>query len=337
MTATLDRQLARRRMAQRIDGLLPLELSKETGRLAVSPAPIGKPGGPGLWKVKGMGFPPYFQNVRNALIRNGHSVAEASEITWAAIRRWARKQKTGGERGHVHPEVAAAARAALAGIARDSARAHAARAASRASHDHANVVDQLLLREFARTGRSLDLADPYHSALGRFTSAGNQGSAAPKPPNNKQTSSNKPTISPKQKAAYLRQAAADQRKAEALRQEAAKINQQIAALSALVAVEQKYLATAATGNTAAGTGTNTGAGAGTATAATATGTATASAAAGTKTTPTSTAGYTVATTRQMLAANQQQIKQLTAKRNTLIQEANNLDRQAQLLTQLANG
>lgn len=332
MTTTLDRKLARRRMARRIDDLLPLELSKETGRLSVSPAPIGKPGGPGLWKVKGMGFPPYFQNVRNALIRNGHSVAEASQITWAAIRRWARKQKTGGERGHVHPEVAAAARAALAGIAKDSARAHAASAARRAEHAYANVVDQLVLREFARTGQVLELADPYHSSLGKFTSAGNQGSAAPKPPTNK-GGKTPPTVSPKQKAAYLRQAAADSKQAQALRQEAAKINQQIAALSALVAVEQKYLATAATGNTGAGTGTFTSAG---------TGTQTATAAAGTKTsagtgTQTSTAGYNVATTKQMLAQNQAQIKQLTAKRNTLISEANNLDRQAQILTQLANG
>lgn len=94
-------------------------LSAQTGRLAVTPAPEGKPDGPGLWRVKGMQLPPYFQNVRNALQRAGHSDASAYRITWGAIRRWAR-----GE-GNVHPEVRAAARDALRQLAQKSATAHA--------------------------------------------------------------------------------------------------------------------------------------------------------------------------------------------------------------------
>jgi hypothetical protein len=94
-------------------------LSAQTARLAITPAPAGKPGGPGLYHVKGMALPPYFENIRNALIRSGHTPAAAYRITWGAIRRWAH----GG--GKVHPEVVAAAQAALADLAAKSARAHA--------------------------------------------------------------------------------------------------------------------------------------------------------------------------------------------------------------------
>jgi 2'-5' RNA ligase len=96
-----------------------IELSAQTARLAITPAPAGNPGGPGLWRVKGMALPPYFENVRNALIRDGHTPADAYRLTWGAIRRWAR----GG--GKVHPEVVDAAQAALADLAAKSARAHA--------------------------------------------------------------------------------------------------------------------------------------------------------------------------------------------------------------------
>jgi 2'-5' RNA ligase len=96
-----------------------VNLSADTARLAVTPSPAGKPGGPGLYHVKGMSLPPYFQHVRDALIRSGHPPAVAYAITWGAIRRWAR----GG--GKAHPEVVAAAQAALADLAAKSAVAHA--------------------------------------------------------------------------------------------------------------------------------------------------------------------------------------------------------------------
>jgi hypothetical protein len=335
VSVTLERKLARRRLELRLDDILPLELSKQTPRLSVTPAPIGKYG---LWHVKGMQFPPYFQNVRNALMRNGHSVAEASAITWKAIRSWARGQKTGGERGKIHPEVRAAARKALAGIAADSARAHAQRVA----HAHANVIDYLVLREFARSGRVLELANPYHSSSGQFTSPGNQGSAQPKqknvPPTNQQKNPPKP-ISPKQRQQYLQQAAADQARAAMLRQEAAKINQQIAALTALIAVQQKFLATSASGATNANAGTQTNKAAGAQTKNAAAGTQTAKATTGTTapSTASATANYNVPATKQMLASNQAQLKQLTAKRNQLMLQAQQLDQQAQTYLQLANG
>jgi hypothetical protein len=330
VSVTLERKLARRRMTHRIDTLLPLDLSKETAKLEVTPAPIGKYG---LWKVKGMQFPPYFQNVRNALIRNGHSVADASKITWGAIRHWARAKKTSGEYGKgVHPEVVAAARAALAGIAKDSARAHA----QSASHAHANVVDQLVLREFSRSGRVVELADPYHSNLGKFTSAGNQGSAAPKIQTNRGTGNTTPKaggtkpISAKQKARYLKLARELMSRATTLRAEAAKLNLQMQALSALIAQQTKFLATAATGATASGTGTATAAG--TKTAAAKTGTATAAA--------TSTkigVGTATSATPADVQRNTAQLKQLTNTRNQLLSQANKLAAEAAVYVELSKG
>lgn len=125
-------------------------MSDQTARLAVTPAPAGKPGGPGLWRVKGMALPPYFEQVRNALIRSGKTPAEAYAITWGAIRRWAR----GG--GKAHPEVVAAAQAALADLAAKSARAHA----------HSNEGDAVT---------SVDLASAWNEALHPRISKGNSG------------------------------------------------------------------------------------------------------------------------------------------------------------------
>jgi hypothetical protein len=82
-------------------------LSAQTARLVATPDPRGKPGGPGLYNVKGLGHSNYFQHIVKALIRSGKPPGIAYAIAWGAIRRWAR----GG--GNVTPEVRAAARAAL--------------------------------------------------------------------------------------------------------------------------------------------------------------------------------------------------------------------------------
>jgi hypothetical protein len=84
-----------------------VEKSAETPSLAAHHAPIGRAG---IWHSKNppLQFPAYYQNVRNALIRAGHSESEAHAIALNALRRWA----AGG--GHVHDEVRQAARNALA-------------------------------------------------------------------------------------------------------------------------------------------------------------------------------------------------------------------------------
>jgi hypothetical protein len=81
--------------------------SAQTPYLSAHHAPIGHEG---VWGSKNppLQYPSYLQHVRNALVRAGHSVAEAHEIAIGALRRWASGQ------GNVHPEVQQAARAALA-------------------------------------------------------------------------------------------------------------------------------------------------------------------------------------------------------------------------------
>jgi len=92
-------------------------LSAETGRLAVTPAPRGKPGGPGLYGVKGNMHSPYLQQIVKALIRKGMPPGKAYAIAWGSMRRWAGKSK--------HPEVRAAAAGGLALEKVAEARAHA--------------------------------------------------------------------------------------------------------------------------------------------------------------------------------------------------------------------
>ena len=128
-----------------------LSFSAETGRLAVTPAPRGKPGGPGLYHVKGNMHSPYLQNIVKALIRKGHPPGEAYAIAWGSLRRWSK----GG--GKVRPEVRAAAAGSL-GLEK---------AAEAVGHAHAVTWDDLAL--------VIDLAynpDQQRAAGGKFGSGG---------------------------------------------------------------------------------------------------------------------------------------------------------------------
>lgn len=127
-TAALDPKAAQRiaRMTDAANSGPALEMSARTGMLARTPAPRGKPGGPGLYDVQGMGHTPYLQQIVKALIeKRGMPEGKAYAIARAAIRKWSR----GG--GHVHPEVQAAAGAAESGELARQARA-------KASHGHAS-------------------------------------------------------------------------------------------------------------------------------------------------------------------------------------------------------
>lgn len=85
-----------------------LQESEKTAGYAVTPHPFGKPGGPGLWKHKGLQLPPYIQNVAHGIQKSGKTESEAIAAAVGIVKRWA----AGG--GKVHPEVKAAAAAALA-------------------------------------------------------------------------------------------------------------------------------------------------------------------------------------------------------------------------------
>jgi hypothetical protein len=95
-------------------------LSADTGRLASQPHPLGKPGGPGLWGVKGMELPPYIQNIARALLRKGRArnLSQAIAMAKGATGRWEHGKNTS-------PEVRAASAATNAQWAAKQARAHA--------------------------------------------------------------------------------------------------------------------------------------------------------------------------------------------------------------------
>lgn len=143
-----------------------VELSARTAMLERTPAPRGRPGGPGLYDVPGMGHTPYFQQVVKALIeKRGMPPDRAYRVAWGALRRW----RAGG--GNVHPEVRAASAGALAGEA-------ARGAAARAVHGHANDLLALELTGTA-AGAAKDQRVPAGQRGGGQFGSGSGGSSQP--------------------------------------------------------------------------------------------------------------------------------------------------------------
>jgi hypothetical protein len=181
---TEDQVAAQRRQQRKAAGLLGtyraaygiagdwpgVELSARTPFLARTPSPRGRPGGPGLYGVKGMGHTPYMQQVVRALIEErGMPPKKAYGIARAAIRKWAARSR--------HPEVRAAAGAAEAGeIARQG----------RARLSHANdwAVADALVELACGTSQVIELFNPYHAPPGtgggQFTTASGAGQGAGK-------------------------------------------------------------------------------------------------------------------------------------------------------------
>jgi hypothetical protein len=144
-------------------------LSAETERLAHTPAPRGRPGGPGLYDVRNLEHTPYLQQIVKALIeKRGLPPDKAYAIARGAIRKWSR----GG--GHVHPEVQAASAAAETGEL-------AKQATARAAHGHAGDWEGI---ELAIRLATLDLSNPNWAQQNRVPAGqagggqfGAQGSA----------------------------------------------------------------------------------------------------------------------------------------------------------------
>lgn len=102
-----------------------LELSADTARLASTPAPRGRPGGPGLYGVKGQKHSDYMEQVVKALIeKRGMPEGKAYAIARASLRKWGARSK--------HPEVRAAAGAA-----------EAEESSKHGAHSHAVTWDDL--------------------------------------------------------------------------------------------------------------------------------------------------------------------------------------------------
>jgi hypothetical protein len=84
-------------------------MSAETGALATTPHPLGKPGGPGLFKDKSLSLPPYVQNIAHSLMeKRGMDKSKAIQVALGTVKNWASGQ------GNVKPEVRTASAAALA-------------------------------------------------------------------------------------------------------------------------------------------------------------------------------------------------------------------------------
>jgi hypothetical protein len=177
---------------------LATELSARTAMLERTPAPRGRPGGPGLYHVQGMGHTPYLQQIVKALIdKRGMPSDKAYRIARGAIRKWMR----GG--GHVHPEVRAAAGRAEAGELTRQARAHT----------HAvsgwEIADTLI--ELAC--EPIELFNPYHAPPGtgggQFTTASGAGQGAKgKQAQQKQAARGEHRLDVKQRRTLLKRAAA---------------------------------------------------------------------------------------------------------------------------------
>lgn len=105
-----------------------VKLTPRTAEASTVPEPIGKPGGPGFWHVKGMQLPAYVQHLAHHLIgKYGESrgIAMAKGI----IAKWKQGINPGGRHkdgkvSHVHPDVQAAASKAIAQWEEKRATAH---------------------------------------------------------------------------------------------------------------------------------------------------------------------------------------------------------------------
>ena len=96
--------------------------------MALTHEPIGKPGGPGLFHMKGAQLPAYIQHIRNDLMtERGIPESKATEMAIGLCEKWAR----GG--ADVKPDTRAKAAAAVAEWEKLRAQAHASRATITAS------------------------------------------------------------------------------------------------------------------------------------------------------------------------------------------------------------
>lgn len=79
-----------------------------------SDSPLGRPGGPGLFKVKGLKLPRYIRIVANGLLEHGQAATKSEAIRKAVgyVRNFAEGHTGQGQK--VSPQVQAAAAAAMA-------------------------------------------------------------------------------------------------------------------------------------------------------------------------------------------------------------------------------
>jgi hypothetical protein len=84
---------------------------------------LGKPGGPGLFRIKGLKLPRYIRIVRNGLMKDGMPEGEATRRAVGYVKNFAEGHTGRGQK--VSPKVQAAAAAAIAEFRAEAARARA--------------------------------------------------------------------------------------------------------------------------------------------------------------------------------------------------------------------
>lgn len=87
------------------------------------PEPHGKPGGPGLFHMKGKKAPPYIEHVAGELMKQGRTESDAYHEAVGIVENWAAGHDGHGNR--VHPDVQAAAAKNIAEWEKLRAEAHA--------------------------------------------------------------------------------------------------------------------------------------------------------------------------------------------------------------------
>jgi chemotaxis protein histidine kinase CheA len=186
-----------------------VDLSAQTPALSTVHHPLGRPGGPGLFRVKDLQLPAYIQNIAAALERSGHLESQAIQLAIGACQRWA------SGAGKVSPEVRAAAAKALVEWEAAKARAHA-------THSHANDTKAVELA----FNEALHPRVPAGGAGGGEFGSSSSKTAAAKKPAAKKGAAKKPAAKPKAKPAVKKAAAkpvataADKAKAAQLHTEA---------------------------------------------------------------------------------------------------------------------
>lgn len=122
MTSERARRARRRR---RVD------LTARTAEASTVPQPRGKPGGPGLFGIKGAQLPPYIQHVRDELMKKDPDESKATEGAIGIVRNWAE-----GHDGHGHKVSADVQAAAAKNIAAyEALRARAKATPNKGRHD----------------------------------------------------------------------------------------------------------------------------------------------------------------------------------------------------------
>ena len=122
-----------------------MKLTPRTPEASTVPQPTVPPGGPGLFHVKGLQFPPYFQHLYRHLVAR-YGKHEAYRVAVGVVKKWAKgihpggKKGKGGKQGRVHPDVQAAAAKNVAQWHADEAKAHAQSREHAREHVRATVA-----------------------------------------------------------------------------------------------------------------------------------------------------------------------------------------------------